>query len=123
MNTPSRSILYWTPRVLALAFAAFISIFALDVFEGHGFWETVVALLMHLIPTAIVLIVVALAWRWEWIGALAFAALGVAYLVTTWGRFHWTAHVFISGPLFLLAILFAAGWLYRSELRTQPSGS
>lgn len=121
MTEPARKLLYWTPRVLALAFAAFISIFALDVFEGHGFWETVVALLMHLIPTAIVLIVVALAWRWEWIGALVFAALGVAYIVTTAGRFHWAAYAFIAGPLFLLAILFGVGWVRRDQLRPQGS--
>jgi lysylphosphatidylglycerol synthetase-like protein (DUF2156 family) len=122
MTEPVRKLLYWTPRVLALAFAAFISIFALDVFgEANGLWETVVALLMHLIPTAIVLVVIALAWRWEWVGALVFAALGVAYVVTTAWRFDWFAYAFISGPLFLLAILFGIGWVRRDQLRPQSS--
>jgi lysylphosphatidylglycerol synthetase-like protein (DUF2156 family) len=118
MNQPARKLLYWTPRLLALAFAAFTAVFALDVFEGLGFWKTVLALLIHLLPTAILLIVAALAWRWEWIGAAAFAALGVAYLVLMAGRhLHWSVYAIMSGPMFLLAILFGVGWLLRDELR------
>ena len=38
--------LTWTPRILGLLFAAFLSLFALDVFEqGYQGWETVLALL------------------------------------------------------------------------------
>ena len=37
----------WTPRVLAILYAAFISVFALDVFgEGYGFPVVLWALLM-----------------------------------------------------------------------------
>jgi hypothetical protein len=104
--------------VLVLAFAVFISLFALDVFEtGAGLWETLAAFLIHMIPTAIVLVFAALAWRWEWIGAAVFLGLGIFYLVATGGREHWAAYVTISGPLFLLAVLFGTGWLLRKELR------
>ncbi len=100
--------LFWTPRVLCILFAIFLSIFAADVFgEGRGFWETVLALLMHLIPSGMVLIVLAISWRWEWVGAVVFLALGVLYLIFAWTRqFHWSAYVAISGPLFLIGILF-----------------
>jgi hypothetical protein len=47
-----------------------------------------------------------------------FIALGVLYLVMAWGRFHWSAYLLISGPLFLVGVLFLINWLYRAELRT-----
>jgi hypothetical protein len=118
MNESAKRILYWAPRVLGLLFAAFISIFAFDVFDGgHGFWETALDLLMHLVPTAIVLVVLAIAWRWEWVGAVVFGALGVFYIATAWGRFPLVAYLAISGPMFVMAGLFLANWLMREELR------
>ena len=79
MNKSVKRVVFWLPRILCLLFAVFISLFALDVFgEGYGFWETIVAFLIHLIPTGLILIALAIAWRWEWIGAILFAAvLGV----------------------------------------------
>ncbi len=45
------------PQTLAIVFAAFVSVFALDVFgEGYGPVETVVALLIHLVPTYLILV-------------------------------------------------------------------
>lgn len=65
-------LLFWTPRIAALSFAAFVSLFALDVLaEGSGLWETLLALLIHLIPVGIMLIGIAIAWRYEWVGAVA----------------------------------------------------
>ncbi|MGD0539672.1 MAG: hypothetical protein ABSC03_18745 [Verrucomicrobiota bacterium] len=118
MKTSTSRVLLWTPRVLALLFAAFISIFALDVFdEHHGFWPTAFALAMHLIPTAILLVLVALAWRWPWIGAVAFPALGAFYIASFWGRFPWPTYLIIAGPLFLLGALFLLSWIRRADLR------
>ena len=72
MEIPWKPLLFWTPRVLCLLFAVFLSLFALDVFnEGYGFWKTILALFMHLVPTSIVLAVLAISWRWEWAGALS----------------------------------------------------
>jgi hypothetical protein len=120
MNTPTKRFLFWTPRILCLLFAAFISMFALDVFGEHlGFLKTIVALLMHLIPTGIVLVILAATWRWEWIGGLLFPALGILYLVRFWGRFHWSVYLMLSGSLFVLGAFFLLGWKYRTELRAR----
>jgi hypothetical protein len=111
--------LFWTPRVLGILFAIFISLFALDVFgEGYGPWETVVALVMHLVPTFVVLIALAVAWRWEWVGAVLFCGLAFLYVVMAWGRFPLLTYVVISGPLLLVGVLFLLNWLHRTELRT-----
>jgi hypothetical protein len=98
----------------------FLSLFALDVFsEGYGFWEAILALLIHLIPVYIVVIALGIAWRWEWVGAILFIALALFYLVWSWGRFHWSAYLVISGPLVLLSILFLFNWIYRAQSNNQ----
>ena len=107
MNPTTKCILYWTPRVLCLLFTAFISLFALDVFgENDGFWKTLVALVIHLIPTWIGLVILAITWRWEWVGALLFPVLGAFYIFAFRGKFVWYTYAIIAGPLFLLGVLF-----------------
>ena len=118
MNTSIKRVLFWTPRVLGILFAMFLSLFALDVFgEGYGFWETILALLIHLLPVYIVVIALVIAWHWEWAGAILFIALALFYLVWSWGRFHWSAPLVISGPLVLLCVLFLLDWIYRAQMR------
>lgn len=120
MKPQTLRLLYWTPRVLCILFAVFISMFALDVFGEHrSFWQTVLALAMHLVPTALLLLILLVAWRWEWVGFVGFCALGTLYIVTMWGRFHWSVYAIISGPAFLIGALFLLNWLYRAELRPQ----
>jgi len=124
MKRPVKRLLFWTPRVLCILLAVFVSLFALDVFgEGYGFWGTMLALLMHLIPTGVILIVLAISWRWEWVGGILFTALGVLYLAMFWGQFDWSAYLAISGPLLLVGVLFLINWLYRARLRTQRRGN
>lgn len=114
MKTAAQRFFYWAPRVLCLLFAAFISMFALDVFEEHaGFWQTARALLMHLVPTFALLLVLALCWRWEWVGVILFPALGLFYIFSFWGKFPWGTYAIISGPLFMLGFLFFLSWLQR----------
>jgi hypothetical protein len=97
-------------------FALFVSLFALDVFEaGGGVWETAVALSVHLIPAAVILLLLAAAWRREWFGAVGYTALGFVYLMMAWGRLHWSAYVAIAGPLFLIGLMFLISWLRRPE--------
>ncbi len=118
-----RTILLWTPRGLAILFAAFISIFALDVFgEGYAFWETILALVIHLIPTGIILVALALAWRLEWLGAILFAVLGTSYVIMTRGRFDLTTYLIVAGPSFLISILFLASWLTGRQAKKGAQG-
>jgi len=42
------------------------------VWRGYGFWETILALLIHLVPTGLVLVALAIAWRWDWAGTILF---------------------------------------------------
>jgi len=120
MTIVSRRWLFWAPRVICMAFAIFLSMFALDVFgEGHGFWKTLLALLIHLVPVYIVLAVLAMAWRWEWIGAVGFAGLAMWYAQRNW-RHHPIWVVQIAGPVLVIAMLFFFNWLKHEELRARP---
>jgi hypothetical protein len=108
-----KQILFWTPRILGILFVAFLSLFALDVFgEGYGFWKTVLALLVHLIPSFVLVAALALAWRWEWVGAALFAGFGIWYLVTMGGRY-----LVIAGVPILIGVLFLVGWIWRNQNR------
>jgi len=120
MNRAAKRLLYWAPRVLCIVFAAFISTFAMDVFQkGVPVWQVALALLMHLLPTFLVLAVLALSWRREWVGGALFIALGVLYLL--WARnkpfFGWDVVLLIAAPLFLVGVLFLLDWRYRAQLR------
>ena len=114
MNQSVEKILFWSPRVLGILIAIFVSLFALDVFgEGYSSWETIAALAMHLIPTLVILIVLGIAWRWEWTGGFLFVALGVLYITLFWEPSNLPAYLIISGPLFLVGILFLLDGCYR----------
>ena len=118
MTTVTR-LLHWSPRLLGILFALFLSIFALDVFgEGYGFGETVLALLIHLVPTFVLILALAIAWRREWIGAALFLGVAVFYLTQAWGKEHWTALAAISGPAALIGGLFLLDWLNRRKHAT-----
>jgi len=120
MTKPVKRLLFWMPRILCILLAVFVSLFAFDVFgEGNSFWKTILALLIHLIPTGIILAVLAVSWRWEWVGAIIFIALGVLYIVMFWGRVkvHHAYLLIIAGPLFLVGLLFLINWLYRKQIR------
>ncbi len=114
----------WLPRVLAILFIAFLSLFALDVFQPGGSpLQTALALVIHLIPSLILLAAVILAWRWEWVGALVFGTAGLWMLYAVGVKpllFHQGAlgpqiasSFVIAGPALLIAVLFLVGWLIR----------
>ncbi len=125
MSDVSRRMLFWTPRVLSIIFIAFLSIFALDVFDGqHGLWQVRSAFLIHEIPVFVLLAALILAWRWEWVGTLLYS--GLALLYVGWVMFmqhhipppaRLGAILIMGGPAFVIAGLFLANWLRHDELR------
>ena len=108
MSTSHR-VLYWTPRIVCILLIAFVSMFALDVFaEGRGFWETLVALFMHLIPSLVMAAALAVAWRYEWFGAGMFTLCGVFFLLIVRGNW-WVKGIFVL-PCIVVALLFFFNW-------------
>ena len=113
MGVYTARFVYWAPRVGGLLTVAFISLFALDAFTGRSFVEGLPGFLVHLIPSVVLLALVAVAWRYERFGAAAFFLLALGYALMVGWRLDWVAA--ISGPLLLIGILFLVSWLYHAR--------
>lgn len=116
MNHYLLLLLHWSPRVLCIIFAVFISLFALDAFDqGTSFLKTALALLIHLIPTIIIVLVLILSWRWSWIGGISYILLGIVYII--WSSKTGRGSHIIDFPLFLIGFLFLADWILRKKVK------
>lgn len=91
-----KRILYWLPRVLAIIFIMFISVFAFDVF-GEPQWF--LALLMHLIPSFIITLLTVIAWKHGIVGGWLFLATGLVMAMF----FH---SMIIATPAIVIGVLF-----------------
>jgi hypothetical protein len=105
------NIVRWLPRVVAMLFTLFISLFAFDVGEGGA--VKMMDLLMHLLPTFFCVLIIILAWTHEWIGAVVFLALAAEY--AWWAREHVQWILVIVGPLLLLIGSYTAAWIQRKR--------
>jgi hypothetical protein len=105
--------LKWAPRVLGILMTLFVSLFALDVFgAGYSPLEALLALIIHLLPFAGVL----LGWRWPWVGGLIFIGFCLFYITMTWGKEMLAAVLLLAGLPILIGLLF----LLDSYLATRP---
>jgi hypothetical protein len=86
--------------------AAFLAVFALDSFApGTPLSRAIPAFAIHLIPSAVVLAIVGIAWHWPIAGGLAFLGVAAAYALTVpTGRLDWIA--VIAGPLVAVGLMF-----------------
>lgn len=109
------SWLYWSPRILTILFILFISMFALDIFgNNYSFWETVIGLFMHLIPSIVLTIFLIIAWKLEWVGAVGFFLFAIWYIVMTVRAFEWYMigwYFIIALPAVIIAILWWLNWV------------
>lgn len=106
--------LLWSARILGIAVSLFLGLFALDAFTaGSSFDRALVDFAVHLLPAAIVMAIVIMAWERPWAGGLSFIAIAVAYGLTTRSRPDWI--LAISGPLLAVGVLFL--WSWRSQRR------
>ena len=104
MGSKTALWLQWLPRILGMAVALFVGLFALDAFgQGRPLAQALGDFAIHLIPALVVLAVVGAAWRYPWVGAVAFIGLAVVYALSV-RRIDWIA--VIAGPLFIVGLLF-----------------
>lgn len=116
MNKSQRAFLFWTPRILGILFTLFISLFSLDVFEmGGGFWVILGGLLIHNIPSLILIAALVIGWRWEWVAALGFLAFPFWLLVIGFSG-EWMVWLFFVGIPVLVGVLFLLGWIKKRKI-------
>ena len=116
MAKRSDAVLLWAPRVVGIVVCLFLSMFALDAFSaGKPALEAVRDFIVHVLPMVVLLGVVALSWRWEWVGGFVFTGLALAYAYVARRHLGWIA--LISGPLLLVGVLFLLSWSQHRRLR------
>lgn len=117
-------IILWAPRIISIAFILFLSLFSLDVFEeGKSIGYILLGLLIHNIPSLVLLAVVVISWKHELVGAVAFIAAGTGFIILSsinvasdWIRY--ICQVFlIGGPAILTGILFLVSWKKKKKPR------
>lgn len=107
MTHATSRFITWFPRILAIVFAAFISIFALDALDGHdSIWTQLWHILMHLILSFAVLAALWLAWYRRIFGGLLFMILGMVFTIHfgTWKETE--LFLMFSFPLFVAGLAF-----------------
>jgi len=115
-----QQILYWASRIVGVLAILFISSFALDVFQaGVPFTQMLVGLAVHLAPSAVTAILLAVAWKFERVGGLLFVALSFApfFLLNN----QVSVNAMLSAPFLLTGVLFL-GSSYYGARNTTVSG-
>ena len=94
--------------------------FALGVFDGtYSFPLVLVALFIYLIPSLIIIVILALVWRWELVGVVIFSLLGLFYVVMLFRdrfEFYILSWIFtIALPPILVGLLFYISWKIKKK--------
>lgn len=73
-------ILHWAPRIITILAILFISLFALDSFApGLTIWQQIGAFIIHLIPSFLLLAVLFVAWKREYLGGIILMLIGLGF--------------------------------------------
>jgi hypothetical protein len=102
-----KNILTWAPRILAIIFICFISLFALDSFSGEAsFSEKIIGFFIHLVPSFMLVACLLVAWKNRIFGGLLFIVLAMIFTIY-FGTYKSPTHfALISFPVFLIGFLF-----------------
>jgi hypothetical protein len=117
-------LLLWTPRILGVIFVLFLMMFSLDVFQpGLTTWQIVSGLLIHNIPALFLLTILIISLKYEILGGIVFILAGLLYILmlTVNSKFEWyilSWSATISGPAFLIGILFIINWRKKRNRKT-----
>ena len=77
----SVALSHWIPRILCILAILFVSMFALDSFApGLTIWKQLGSFLIHLIPCYILIALLVIAWKREYLGGLLFVIIGVIFI-------------------------------------------
>jgi hypothetical protein len=113
----SISLFHWLPRIICILAIVFVSMFALDAFDPElTFWQQIGGFLIHLIPSYIMIALLIVAWKWEYVGGIIFTILGfgfsAAVFLLNYNRNHFSAlqslvtTLIVAIPFVLVGILF-----------------
>lgn len=102
----------WTLRILLILITIYLEYFSLDVFKsGFPFWKTILAFVLHSVPSISLLFVLLIAFKWEHIAGFTlifFALMGTLPAGTPNDK---NLHIYIMlGCMTLIGILFVLNY-------------
>ena len=111
----------WTPRVLAMALALLLAMFAADVFlEGNDFWQTSEDFVLHLIPSLCIIVILAIGWHRDGLASIGFLVLAVAYFIALSGWEHVAEALTLTLPPLGISLAFYARMLLLKSATKNP---
>lgn len=113
----SIKVFHTLPRIICILVILFISLFATDAFApGLTIWQQLGGFFNHLIPSFILLAILIVAWKWEFIGGIIFVVIGLVMspfvFMLNYNRNHLTVGksleviLMITFPFIIVGILF-----------------
>ncbi len=111
-------IVRWAPRVAGILIIIFISLFSLDVFEGDApLLEKLGGLVIHSIPSLILIALLAFVWKRPQVGFWAFLVFGILFGLRFVRSFYALGNLVIFViPILLIASLFYIDWKWLTPL-------
>jgi hypothetical protein len=86
------------PKILSVLLLLFVSVFALDVFNSPQ-WP--LALLMHLLPSFVLLVLTIIAWKRPRVGGILFILVGLVTQILLFKN-----SLIIALPMAIIGVLF-----------------
>ena len=102
----SIKIIHWTPRIICIAAILFISIFAADAFEaGLTIWQQLANFILHLTPFFVLIVLLLIAWKWEFIGGILFLITGIITIPLIFIHNYKINHLSINQCLGIISVI------------------
>ena len=91
--------------------------FALDVLnDKDSFLKIGLQLLIHLIPSMMLIVILLIAWRWQLIGGIAYILVSALYFIFTMGKEQLSTYVIISGSAAIIGLMFIGDWIINKKV-------
>ena len=101
----------WSGKLLAIYDILFLAMFSLTALSPEMSWlMKAFVVFLNLFPSLIVFICLVVAWKRPEFGSIAFAAAGVLFTIIFQTYLSIELFILVSGPVFLIAILFFVTW-------------
>jgi hypothetical protein len=106
------TIIHWAPRIAAMMIIFFMSLFSLDVLGMEvSPLEVLGTLLMHNIPSILMIVLLVFAWKRSVVGFVAFLIAAIAFTFFFVRDFYALPNLLLFVfPVLLIASLFYADW-------------
>lgn len=122
-------IMFRSPRILAICFILFLSLFSLDVFQwDKTILENIIWFCIHMIPSRILIIILLISRKKELVGAVFFTGIWLLYILTdvykkitveipqgAWIEYNFLLRATIALPVILTWILFFFNWRFKKR--------